>query len=314
MTFNAEHFDMTDMVKTLKMRRGNNHHTVLVLGSRTGRLFRSEKLYETLKLFGDPSFSDLPRIKQFGECYHLLTRKKLPGFSANDIDDILTEALRDLDIADADICLAEFVRLGLFDIIITTNMDDTIEDALGFVGMKEMHDFEVFSLHTGIGKEKLRFEKKVTCRLIKVFGSLTTREYVIKRSGHLSHNADIRELLAEFLAQDILVVGLDPIWDKEIYQIFRPDGGSFWLISEEPLSEDSALFHLAETRNLKCFSGEEGNYQYFMQRLYELFFGTMPVPVLPNYPIHGSILRELHRLRHEVRALREEILKSQKLL
>jgi hypothetical protein len=307
MVYSKDHFTIPDMANMLKVRKELNQQTVLVLGSRTGGLFRSEKLYETLKLFGDPSFTSLPRSQQFGECHHLLTRRNRPGFSETDIDTILTEALRDIDITDADICLAELVKLGLFDIIITTSMDNTLEDALEFVGMQEMRSFEVFSLHTDIKREKLHFGRKVTSRLIKVFGTLKTREYLVKRSGYINQNTAIRTFLEDFLAKDIIVIGLDPIWDEEIYQVFKAKGGSFWLIGEETLSEDSTLFHIGEGRGLRHFSGEEVGYQYFTRKLHEQFFDTETITA------DASVLRELRKLRYEVRALREEIQKSQKL-
>src|SRR5260370_36676424 len=102
----AMQFDMSYMAKILSMRKEAQRKTVLVLGSRTGSLFRSQHLYETLKQYGEPSFQDLSRIEQFAECYHLLTRKgkgskKLPNFSLGDIDMILTTAVREVEIADA---------------------------------------------------------------------------------------------------------------------------------------------------------------------------------------------------------------------
>jgi hypothetical protein len=192
-------------------------------------------------------------------------------------------------------------------------MDNTLENALDFVGMKEMHGFEVFSLRADIKKEKLRSDKKVSCRLIKVFGELRTREYTIKRSGYLSQYIDIREVLENSLARDIIAIGLDPVWDEEIYRTFQLEGGSFWLVGEDALSEDSPLFHVGDARGIKHFSAEEGNYHYFMRELHEQFFSRTPLQFLSDYPLDGSILKELHRLRYEVRTLREEIQKSQKL-
>src|SRR5579859_2544487 len=125
------HWNVSHMAETLRWRRNQGRYTVLILGSRAGGLFRSEKLYETLKQFGNPSFSSLPRIKQFGECYHILTRRKnMLNFSTTEINTILRDASKEIDITGADICLAELVKSGLFGIIVTTSMDNILEESL----------------------------------------------------------------------------------------------------------------------------------------------------------------------------------------
>jgi len=57
----SEHkqFGIKEMADLLEMRKRNNHRTVLLLGSRTGCLFRSEHFYETLQKFSHRSFNNL---------------------------------------------------------------------------------------------------------------------------------------------------------------------------------------------------------------------------------------------------------------
>jgi hypothetical protein len=303
---NATISDIPHLVKALNLRKGN-HSTVLLIGSRAGGLFRSKQLYETLKQFGEPSFHDLPRIQQFAQCYHLLTRKTDPGFGLTDIDSILTSALKDVDITDADICLAELVKIGLFDIIITTNVDNILEDSLEYVGLKEMHHFEVFSLRAHARRDQLRFEKRGSCRIVKVFGQLTAREYTIRRSGYLHQNLEIKQRLEELLTRDIIAIGMDPVWDAELYLAFQAPGDSFWFINEENLNEDSHLSHVGEVRNYKHLTGEAYNYEYFIQILYEAFLKTLPAGTFDGYNVNASILRELYKLRREMKYLREEV-------
>ena len=294
------------MVTMLKTRKQIGQHTILVLGSRASNLFHSNELYETIKLFvGEPSFTHLSNLERFAECYRLLI-KTTSGFSKDDIGAILSQSLKYMDFTDTDICLAELVKSGVFDIILTCTMDNTLEQALGYVGLRESLDFEVFSLHSGVTKEELRFGKNVSCHIIKIFGELTSRDYTMQRAGYLIQNEDIRQHLESFSARDLMIVGLDPEWDAEIYNIFPPKGGSLWFINEKQLDEDSYLFHAGEDRNPMC--GDICGYRQFLSNLHERYFGIEPDEFLVSDRTRSnSVFRVLHRLSKDVRKLQEEV-------
>jgi hypothetical protein len=301
-------FDIGHMVRILRTRQQGGQRTVLVLGSRVSNLFHSNEFYETMKLFADPSFANLPHMERFAECYRLLVRTK-PGFSVTDIDTILTQSLKHAHFTDADVCLAELVKSRIFDIILTSTMDNALEQALEFVGLRELHEFEVFSLHPGSVGEELRFGNNVHCHIIKVFGELTSRDYTMKRAGCLTQNQSIRQYLERVASRDVLIIGLDPVWDAEIYQICSTGGGSLWFINEEQLDEDSNLFHAGEARNAGYLWGDACEYHQFIPELYERYFGMAPDELLVNdWTGTVSILRVLHRLTYEVKKLREEVL------
>src|SRR5207249_1828250 len=122
----------TPIIESLQ---GNIHSdgTVLILGARAGGFFRSQNFYNTMKVFGNPSFSQLPRVKQFSECYKLLTASNL--FTSDGIDTILIASLNDVNIIDADVCLAKLVKLRAFDVIVSTNVDNLVEQVLEKEGM-----------------------------------------------------------------------------------------------------------------------------------------------------------------------------------
>lgn len=298
-------FDILYMAQHLRTRLENRHGTILVLGSRAGSLFRSTYLYETLKQYADPSFQDLPQIKQFAQCYHLLNRKKdrqeSAYFSAGDIDAILSRSMREVELLDADICLAELAKRGLFDIIVTTNMDNLLESSFEYIGMKELQDFEIFSMRDGARERQFRLKRQVPCQIVKVFGQVTAREYTVRRGGFLQHNQEVRAFLEEKLASDVLIMGLDPVWDAELYQAFPAEGGSLWFINEDVPDESSPFAQKGEVRTAAYFVGVKGNYEYFVQELYEAFLRKMPVTSLLDYHMNGSILRALHQFRSEFR-------------
>lgn len=296
-------FDILYMARHLRMRQESNHGTLLVLGSRTGSLFRSRYLYETLKQFADPSFQSLSRLKQFAQCYHVLNRKRdrreAAYFSAGDIDAILSQAMREVELLDTDICLAELAKLGVFHRIVTTNMDNLVEHSFEYIGMRELRDFEIFSMRDGARERQFSLQRHVPLQVIKVFGQVTAREYTVRRGGYLQHNQEIRAFLEEKLAKDVVVLGLDPVWDAELYHAFPAEGDSLWFINEDAPDESSPFAQISEDRSAAYFVRPEGNYEYFVQELYEAFLRKMPVTSLLDYRMNGSILRALHQFRSE---------------
>jgi len=162
-----------EMANLLEVRKDSHHPTVLLLGTRAGRLFRSTHFYNNLQLFSNRNFQEIPLISQFQECYAILTSDK---FSETDIHSILRRSLKDVSVIDTDTNLASLIKHGYFNEIISTNIDDALEDALLQTGMKEGQDFEVIS----IGRNPPQDEKSCFCRITKVYGELVSRHYTVK--------------------------------------------------------------------------------------------------------------------------------------
>src|SRR6266566_8954815 len=108
--------DVVTIAQRLKMRKANNHPTTLFLGARAGGLFRSEHFYETLGGFSSRDFNKLTHEEQFKECYNILEAVHL---SETELDNLLKTSLQNLDTIEADICLAELVKDGIFHIVIS---------------------------------------------------------------------------------------------------------------------------------------------------------------------------------------------------
>src|SRR4051812_44343876 len=99
--------DFTQMMRFLNTNM-HKDGTVLILGARAGGFFRSQNFYNTMRVFGNPSFSQMPRMKQFGECYKLLIDSRL--FTSDGVDTILIASLNDVDIIDADTYVAKLLK------------------------------------------------------------------------------------------------------------------------------------------------------------------------------------------------------------
>src|SRR2546422_3487835 len=136
----ASRSDAPEIATLLEFRKKHNQRTVLFLGSRAGGLFRSQQFYDTMWQFSKRDFAELSRFEQFSECYKILQEER---FSERDRFSILSSSLRGVGTIDADVCLAELVKDGVFDVVISTNIDDLAEQAFIQVGMRELEDFQV---------------------------------------------------------------------------------------------------------------------------------------------------------------------------
>lgn len=284
------------------MRGSSQHKTVLILGSRASSLFRSKELYSQLKYYGDSILSDpaQPQTQKFGACYHILTHSM---FSPTEIDQILRHGLKDVTPEAEDLCLARLVvDLRLFDVIITTCLDSVFEQALEMVGWKELEDFDVYTPPPDPQKYDPLSHQRVYCRLIKVFGQLATSEYVIHRGNYIKQHQPLHNLLQTLLQRNCLILGLDPVWDAELYSLFPPTGEPIWYISEEPLDERTTLSQFPAIRILR-FENPDGSYKQFTQKLHWHFFDKIPINL--NEQTARLFFQEIPEMQENIQFLRE---------
>lgn len=285
-------FGIKEMADLLEMRKRNNHRTVLLLGSRAGCLFRSEHFYETLQKFSHRGFHNLSPSEQFGECYNILS--KTP-FSETEIHSLLRASLQDLTIMRADACLANLIRNGHFDEIISTNIDGGLEQSLVQIGMKEHKDFEVF-----IPTRAVFHEKSLSCRIVKVFGDFSLRVYTVKgRRSHLEGNQPLQNALQRVLARDLLIIGLDPTWDGDIFRLLPGKADTLCFVNEEDLRDHELIAPLLQERRAYYV---QTNYDNFIRELFDHLYGAI-VPF--NYQLGQDILNQLSDMANQLRGLQD---------
>ena len=274
----ASRSDVLELATQLKFRKKHNQRTVLFLGARAGGLFRSQQFYDTVRQFSKQNFAELSRFEQFSECYQVLQEER---FSERDCFSILSVSLRDVATNDADVCLAALVKDGVFDVVISTNIDDLAERAFTQVGMRELEDFQVLIPRRGTDLDIIHYQKNVACWLVKAFGDLPSHSYnIVKRHTHLVDDEypELKKFLEEILSGDILVIGLDPFWDAGILSAFPTRGGSYWFVNEQELTDHPLVAHTWWGRNVKYIASTEGSYESFLKALHwYLSKGSVPV-------------------------------------
>lgn len=256
--------NLEQIARQLKfVRRANGLKTVLVLGSQTGGLFRRPALQYLAQALAAPASQAASYHEQFAWCFRLLTRQEL--FSLTEQQALLRSALALITPSEADNCLAQLIMQGYFDPIITASFDSLLEHALTKAGLQQ---FAVINLTAGIGERILSSEVRSGCTLLKVFGSLTSQQYVL--SNRYAHIGGIlhHQALAQILRRDSLIVGFDQTWDESLHYLFPPQGDTCWLIAEEA---DERFCVLKETRNVLLLQEKNcTDYETFFVRLYNL--------------------------------------------
>jgi len=296
--------NISDIVHMLKVKKGSNQSMVLLLGSRAGDLFHSPTLYDMLKGYSRRNFNNLVREEQFAECYKILRTGR---FSENEIDTILTASLKDRATTGANICLAELVDQDFFDTIISTNIDTFLESSFKEIGMKELHDFEVFIPERDSFRDIVYSDRRSSCKLIKIFGDLPSRVYnIAKRDFSLAAiqetdtTQEWKNLLGNILARDVLVIGFDPTWDEEILRAFPVQKSLLWLVTEEEVTNKHPLVALTRHgKQVKCMTGKGGESEQFLKALYWQIHEELP----SKYQLARDTLNLLRSIRNDLSQL-----------
>ena len=268
----ASEIQVTDIARWLQNSKDAGRSTLLFLGARTGGLFRSKTLYGTVQYFSSRAFNNMSRIEQFAECCRILLEEDL---SRSEIDTILTASLQGLQITETDVSLAELVKRGFFETIISTNIDDLLTKAFVQVGMEEFNDFQVFNPRQSSVENIESPQQRQFCRLIKVFGDLASGEYYIRNDFYLEKQKRLKAYLESTLKNDVLMLGYDPFWDRAIDAIFPLEGQELWYVNEDEKKEP--FLRLLRNRRGKYIVGGEGNYDHFIQALHWHLVGERPL-------------------------------------
>ncbi|WP_052887404.1 SIR2 family protein [Thermogemmatispora carboxidivorans] len=299
-----------EIAKLLDIRKQGSSGIVLVLGARAGAFYRlSSTFQEIIMGFSERSLHALARPTAFSECYRVLNEH---AFSERDLDSIFHAALRDVAVTDADLCLAELVKEEYFSEIITTNIDDLLEQAFSQAGMREGQHYEVFIPGRSYEQSLLHPERRL-CRVVKVFGDLVARVYDARRQrSYLDRKIKLKEHLQQVLGSDILAIGLDQRWDAELIDLIPLDGGfsSTWFVDEDLPPPESHMARVFNARQARYITGWDGHYDNFLKALFWHLKSSMPASVKNFF----DILSELRKINSEYMIAQRERRETREML
>jgi hypothetical protein len=203
------------------------------------------------------------------------------GFSEAERYNILNRPFRDLTPSEGYRYLAGLVNRGYFDVILSTNCDTLLEDALNESGLRSSQ-FQV--MVNGVDKEEqIRRQMEFPTprvKLIKLHGDLNSRNFAFAPEEIWEFHREIHAVVEGLLSRDVLLVGHN-MQDNDINQAIRAEGGAIWYIRSEELRASEPIWGMMSARKCKdnAISGDYGSFGRFFQRLYRGVTGEdMPHP------------------------------------
>lgn len=243
-----------EIARFLSTQENGGNRAILFLGSRTGFFFDNEFLYDLLKDFSPKNFENLSSIEVFHECYSIMETR----LSERDANAALESALGSVKDREEDNILAELLEAGVFDSVITTNIDSLLEDTLKERRIKKPQPIN------GYTTSNFHLDTK-RIPIVKVFGELESRKYRIPGGiWNIKNNWQLQSFLSSKLSSDVLVIGYDLIWDGIVEPLFSKTGGKIIYVNEKLPPEGSHISEAIKKREGQYLVGNLGSYRLFM--------------------------------------------------
>jgi hypothetical protein len=298
-------FNVEYMARMLKIRKNaGGPPTVLFLGSRTGSLFRHSFLADLLTAFSNRNLSNMTPVERFHECYRILEDFKRQN-QDRDIHAIIRKALHEKRVEVADLCVAELMKQGIFDLIITTNIGSELEEAFRQSGMIEHRDFEAVisephePLSGGIAKGH-------GFKIIKASGDVFSERYSICGYGigskefFLDKHPTLKASIEQIKEENMLMVGFDYRWDRHFIRAGFPRRvGSLWYVNEEQTREDSLLSSYLQDYAAMRLEDTTGEYEPFFMKLCNAL-GIIPTSLTNQMTLHTQKREETPRTSNDI--------------
>lgn len=168
--------------------------------------------------------------------------------------------------------LADLVKGGYFHIILTTNWEQLLEDALFSSGLRGS-EFQVVIPSVLLQKAcKQALETpNPPIKIVKLHGDLGWRIFAWLDAEKKRYTRNVASRLAQFLKQDIVVVG-SSLQDPDILKRLAKGSASLWHVSPHGL--DESVVRELKKRELHQITGKLGRFDNFFGKLRSELLGA----------------------------------------
>jgi Tol biopolymer transport system component/tetratricopeptide (TPR) repeat protein len=157
--------------------------------------------------------------------------------------------------------LAELVKNGYFDLILTLNFDHLLEDALDKAGFD---DYRV--IINGDVKEDRILEllraPEPRVKVLKLHGDLKSRVFAFSKDQILEYHAAVENAVTEYSKRDIIICGY-AFNDVNVIRAFSARGGSIYFVNPAGASDHIRGFLRSRRSTKKVIQGEAGKFDKF---------------------------------------------------
>ena len=178
---------------------------------------------------------------------------------------LMVSLLAGLNLAPGYRCLAELVQVGYFDIILTANVDDALDNALRIL---PAHECTVLC-HGQISAQEIAAalsRRAPRVKAIKLRGDINAYKLPLTPEGQFEFSKELEEAVERLLSQDTIVVG-DISHDTDIQRCIREGEGALWIVAPEAPRPGSFLYNATQSRPGKVISGPEAEFVSFFSAL-----------------------------------------------
>jgi hypothetical protein len=301
--------EIEHLARELENRKHEKAKTVLILGSRAGALFRSQKFYDDIAYLSPKNLTMLSVTEQFSEAYSILKAEK----DKNPVEDIrilLVSAIKNSMHSTEDTSLAELVKQNVFDTIFSLNMDDLLYSAFIRHEMKPKQDFADFAF--GLWQPEytvrdiLEYTRLNTCKLIRIYSDEQSFVYRLNNAkAHEENSRCMKQLLEKWKVKELLIVGWDPVWDERLLSVLPTLLKTVWFVNEDENAKKAFLAYYHSCENF-----------YYIRTTYKGFCNGLRTQIAPDFisldDFSRTALHDIQAIRSELQELRELILQTQK--
>jgi SpoVK/Ycf46/Vps4 family AAA+-type ATPase len=166
--------------------------------------------------------------------------------------------------------LAELVKAGYFDVILTTNVDSLLETSLVDAGLRPS-DYVCMVNGKDRDEEIARLMKqhRSHVRILKLHGDLELGILAIMPTETFQFSRLVGDALREHLNRDVVIVGYGP-WDShDVSRCLELSRQSMWYVAPDRPAQSSVIYQALVARKAtpNIISGEEGQFDHFFKAL-----------------------------------------------
>ena len=167
--------------------------------------------------------------------------------------------------------LAELIEEGFFNIIFTTNLDPSLEQALAPERAQDPVDFDILTCGDQSNTEMMnKLESgRLRIKIVKLHGDVPSRSFAFTPSEISLLGGKGERVLRHYLSRDTIIVGHGPR-DYDLNRAVEREGGSIWYIGQNPPPVADPIYQAMRARGTQTniISGEFGMFDRFFKALH----------------------------------------------
>jgi len=209
----------------------------------------------------------------------------------------------------ADDCLAGLVEQRVFRLILSSNVDDLLYDALTALELKAGHDFVEFHLGrlsiTDTVDEILFHEKINACKVIKFYNDADAFIYSLDKPQVQEEISQcVKHLLERMRIKEALVLGIDLKWDHMILSALPSWIKTLWFVNEDEHVKNAFRSKYEGIEQFRVITGIQGEYEKFLKALYwQINPGIAP----RRYELTSQLKNQLNVMQRDLTSIKDGI-------